>query len=45
MDVQQKRCELMKLYGRSWREKVQSMPDDQVVAVYFRMVKSGKIRV
>lgn len=29
----------------SWRKKVDNMPDNQILAIYFRFVREGIIRV
>lgn len=46
VSVQQMRNTLMKQYNGAWKwlEKVQTMSDNQVVAIYTRMQKSGTIR-
>lgn len=31
-------------YGTNWAKKVEHMSDNQVIATYHRMVKSGKIQ-
>lgn len=44
MTTEGKRRELLKAYNtESWRQKVLSMSEDQVIAVYLRLKKSGKI--
>lgn len=43
-DIQQKRNALRALYGETWRLAVNNMPDHQVVAVYLRFKKEGKIK-
>lgn len=30
--------------GDKWKQKVRRMPDDQIVAIYYRFLKSGKIK-
>lgn len=30
--------------GEKWKQKVQRMPDDQIVAIYYRFLKSGRIK-
>jgi len=30
--------------GDKWKQKVRRMPDDQIIAIYYRLLKSGKIR-
>lgn len=30
--------------GDNWKLKVRRMPDDQIVAIYYRLLKSGKIK-
>lgn len=30
--------------GESWRKKVYRMPQDQVVAIYYKLLKSGRIK-
>lgn len=43
-DIENKRQALMKLYGPSWAAKVKTMPNAQVVALYFKFKNEGKIR-
>lgn len=43
MTTEQKREVISKLYGKSWTKKVRTMTDEQVVAVFFNLQKSGKI--
>lgn len=43
-DISKKREELLKAYpGAGWKDKVKWMSEDQVVAVYLRLKKAGKI--
>lgn len=30
--------------GDKWRQKVNRMPDDQIIAIYYRLLKSGRIK-
>lgn len=30
--------------GDRWRKKVYAMPPDQIVAIYYKLLKSGKIK-
>jgi hypothetical protein len=30
--------------GDSWRKKVYAMPQDQIVAIYYKLLKSGRIK-
>lgn len=41
MNVVLLRAALAELYGKRWQEQVQLMPDNQVIAVYFRLEKAG----
>ncbi len=44
MDTESKRQALLSAYSTaSWRNKVLAMSEDQVVAVYLRLKKSGKV--
>jgi len=31
--------------GKIWKERVKKMPDEQIIALYYRLVKQGKIKV
>lgn len=43
MSVQQMRAAIYEVYpGRRWKIKVQNMPDDQVIAVYYSFLAKGK---
>lgn len=43
MSVQQMRAAIYDVYpGRKWKIKVQNMPDDQVIAVYYSFLAKGK---
>lgn len=44
MSVEQMRATLKKLYGISWRNTVDNMPDYQVIAVYKRFLEQGKLK-
>lgn len=45
MDVYSMRTWIEKAYpGENWKKKVRKMPDNQLVALYFRLVRSGKIK-
>ena len=42
MTVAQMRCAIYDIYpGDSWHEKVNNMPDNQVVAVYYSLLARG----
>lgn len=45
MDTKQMRIILKKQYNgaRKWQTKVDNMSDSQVQAVYFRMLRAGKL--
>lgn len=43
-DIQQKRIALRGLYGPGWAKKVDKMPDNQVIALYLKFKKEGKIK-
>ena len=43
MTVAQMRCAIYDIYpGDSWHEKVNNMPDNQVIAVYMRFLAKGQ---
>ena len=44
MSVSQMRSALCKLYGgaQNWVNRVRRMPDNQVYAIYMRMLEAGK---
>lgn len=45
MDVRQMRVRVQETYsGQRWLDKVRKMQDDQIVALYFSLVKQGKIK-
>ena len=46
MNPQQVRLELIAAYPFSdkWRRRVERMEDDQVIAIYFRLKKEGRIK-
>lgn len=49
MNSQLMRSEIIKAYvgnkrNTKWEKKVMKMPDDQVLAIYLRLKKSGKIK-
>lgn len=46
MNPQQVRLELIAAYPYSdkWRRRVERMEDDQVIAIYFRLKKAGRIK-
>ena len=44
MEVYQKREKIKKVYPtETWYNKVNNMPDKQVMAIYFSMKESGKL--
>ena len=45
VDIQSMRSVISKQYGESpkWVERVKKMPDKQVIAIYFRMLRSGHL--
>lgn len=44
MEVKDMRVAIKKPYDTRWRDRVDKMPDKQVIAVYFRMKASGIIK-
>lgn len=45
MSIQQMRAAIYDVYpGRKWKIKVQNMPDDQVIAVYYSFLAKGKFK-
>lgn len=45
MTNDQMRDKVMEAYpGDNWKQKVRRMPDDQIIAIYYRLLKSGKIK-
>ena len=43
MEVEQMRCLISKVYeGPKWKDKVRHMPDNQVIAVYYKFAQNGK---
>lgn len=45
MDTNFKRREIYNAYdSKTWKDKVNKMSDQQVVAIYFRFKKEGRIR-
>ena len=43
-DTYLKRDKLRNLYGESWKYKVDRMSDEQVIAIYLKFLKEGKIK-
>ena len=45
MSTDQMRERVAQAYsGENWRKKVYRMPDDQIIAIYHRLLRQGKIR-
>lgn len=45
MGVEQMRSAIVKAYpGKKWADKVKKMSDNQVIAIYNRLLQSGKLR-
>lgn len=45
MTNDQMRDKVMEAYrGDNWKQKVRRMPDDQIIAIYYRLLKSGRIK-
>lgn len=44
MNTEQMRAELLKFYGAQWQEKVRKMGPNQVLAVYTKFKREGKIK-
>lgn len=45
MTVGDMRSLVAKAYnGDKWKNKVRNMPDDQIVAIYYKMASTGKIQ-
>lgn len=43
-DVEIKRAALRGLYGDSWKARVDKMSEAQIIAIYFKFKKEGKIK-
>lgn len=43
-DIQQKRIAIRDLYGPAWKARVDKMSDQQVIALYLKFKKEGKIK-
>lgn len=43
-DINNKRTVLRDLYGPGWKAKVDKMTDSQVIAIYLKFTKEGKIK-
>ena len=44
-DTQTMRERVSKAYsGEAWKTKVREMPDNQIIAVYYRMLKKGTLK-
>lgn len=45
MSVEQMRARVREVYpGAVWKEKVSHMPDNQIIALYYKFRNEGKIR-
>lgn len=44
MKIQEMRNRVRRVYGMVWAKKVDAMSDTQVVALYYKFVKEGKIK-
>ena len=45
MDIRMMRDQVYHAYpGDKWHKKVHNMPDNQIVAVYFRLYQKGRIK-
>lgn len=45
MSTEQMRAEITKTYqGADWVEKVKKMTDQQVIAVYYRLLDQGRLK-
>lgn len=45
MSIEQMRAAVISVYpGKKWKERVDRMPDAQVVAIYKSFVQEGKIK-
>lgn len=45
LDISQMREKIADAYdGDGWKKKVRFMPDDQVIAIFYRMKKKGQIK-
>ena len=45
LNVDQMREKISEAYnGEGWKKKVRFMPDDQVIAIFYRMKKKGQIK-
>jgi hypothetical protein len=44
-DIWHMRTKLIEVYrSDNWKQKVMRMPNDQVIAIYYRFKKAGKIK-
>lgn len=43
-DTNQKRQALRALYGEAWKKRVDKMSEAQVVAIFLKMQREGKIK-
>lgn len=45
LSISQMRDKVAEAYsGDSWKKKVRFMPDDQIIAIFYRLKKNGKIK-
>lgn len=45
MSINQMRAWVISAYpGPKWKKKVELMPDDQIISIYYRLIKQGKIK-
>lgn len=45
MTISQMREKVMEAYsGDNWKKKVRSMPNDQIIAIYYKLLHKGRIK-
>lgn len=45
LQISQMREKIREVYsGDSWAKRVRNMPNDQVIAIYYKLLKNGKIK-
>lgn len=45
MDIYEMRKRVSKAYpGDKWKTRVRNMTDDQIIAIFYRLVEKGKIK-
>ena len=45
LQISQMREKILEAYsGEGWKKRVRNMPNDQVIALYYKFLKKGKIK-